>query len=520
MMPNIGYFGKGYDVFFGNPQSENGDQGYRRSVFDYSTTDESKTSEDGFYYLPVGVEALLCVACNQVAEVSYYSTTTGYWEDIQKKFSESAGFKADGFGAAFTGSAQWSDMHGYLETDINVVASTSLQCTAYCVSANSGSAGTLPELDSDFEDYVINLPTTYDKAEYEEFVHHYGTHYLENAKFGALYGVQYTMTKDDYTGLTESGVNVGSLVSAEAYGVDVSQSLNYQQNEADLEKFNDAVIETFKYSVGAPFPVDSSDFASKWEVSTQQYPAPIDLSLKPLTNLINSRFFPSLSSSTLSSIQNNLHTYYISYCNDLNNENELVGVSTSDCTVIPSREPPPPVGCRLCSSCGGDYSSFQGAALHIGDWGPYNMYGSSCGGSYIRRTDVPELCCNPESSSLQNSGCTLCVKSCGGQYPNNLGIRLNEGDYGNWKTRSSGCNGDVSYQSNEETYLCCKSKKNVCRWCENGCGDGMTEAGRRLNQDDFGPYKVTTASTCTNTIEGVVSSQETWNEVVLCCSTD
>lgn len=88
--------------------------------------------------------------------------------------------------------------------------------------------------------------------------------------------------------------------------------------------------------------------------------------------------------------------------------------------------------CRLCISCAqsGLYSIEVGHELHKGDWGPYNAYPENClGDTLFAKPDEVHLCCSPPTPS-----CFLC-QSCGGDYPHEMGRRLNVGDWGQWVAR-------------------------------------------------------------------------------------
>jgi len=320
----------------------------------------------------------------------------------------------------------------------------------------------------------------------------------------------------DYTSMIKEGINVNIAASVSAFGAKASTSWGYQQTDQWTSTFNSKVSETFAYSVGAIFPLNDVNFASTWSASTKNAPAPLYLEVVPIESLINSKLFPTLNASRLANITANIQQFKQGYCQLLNNAGELTGVD-ANCTLIPTTITPPPLPatCRLCESCGGSYPSDQGSSVHQNDWGPYMMYGQSCGGYYQSSWGEAHLCCNGDSTNPPQ-GCTFCASACGGTYPYEAGRRLNQGDYGYWRTRNPGCVGDASTLNDiRETVLCCKTDINNCKWCAGGCGK-MFEAGRRLNQGDYGPYNAFGEKYCTT---DKMSSfvEQTWREAVLCC---
>jgi len=363
------------------------------------------------------------------------------------------------------------------------------------------------------------LPETYDETSYNDFINTFGTHVSTKEKFGAKFGKHYVLSKSAYSDLTAQGIKVEAAAAFSAFGMSASTSWGLQYNQNWKSSFDSKVSTTMSYSIGAPFP-SGDDYSRVWiDQSKLSGPAPMYIELSPIDSVIASNFFPFFTQSRITNIKANIQRFYAGYCQKLYTANKLSGVK-SDCTIAPPvapPPPPPPVKCRLCKSCGGSYPSDQGTGLHDGDWGPYKMYGSTCSGSYTKLWDEPHLCCTSDTNNL---GCTLCASSCGGSYPYEAGRRKNEGDYGKWKTRETGCNGGVSSISNRETVLCCKTDTKNCKWCTGGCGIGMTENGRRVNEGDWGPYAAVKNGFCTaSKMPALVSSytESTWSEVALCC---
>ena len=67
-----------------------------------------------------------------------------------------------------------------------------------------------PELSKDFTNAIDKLPETYDKERYMEFIEKFGTHYIEQADMGALYGQQSQVSSKSWGRMTDQEISISA----------------------------------------------------------------------------------------------------------------------------------------------------------------------------------------------------------------------------------------------------------------------------------------------------------------------
>ena len=122
--------------------------------------------------------------------------------------------------------------------------------------------------------------------------------------------------------------------------------------------------------------------------------------------------------------------------------------------------------CRLCTSCGGDWPNYMGEGYARGDWGFWLRYRESCQAQLYSESGPPNLCC-----SADEPPCQYC-SSCGGEFSQRVGRKLNRGDWGPFNVKGSSCSGDYR-ESYDEFEICCKNRKQ-CKMCEGNCANSYT----------------------------------------------
>ena len=176
-MPNIGFFGMGYNVWKGNPQPFETavDPGWtQQAIIDLSYTGDTKTP-DNAYCIPDNTNAVRQEVCTFAqSESSIYGATSygsalsedasvGDEEDIGvEKFSINAEFKAKISESYSTSNRQ-----------------VSVQNKAVCIAYAAGAEATNFQVSSDFASAVDALPSTFESNEdtWYDWIDTYGSHF-------------------------------------------------------------------------------------------------------------------------------------------------------------------------------------------------------------------------------------------------------------------------------------------------------------------------------------------------------
>jgi hypothetical protein len=343
-----------------------------------------------------------------------------------------------------------------------------------------------------FINATTSLPATYNSANPQQFLDYFntwGTHVSQQIYMGGRASSTYTFNSASYNELQSSQIDFSAAASASwgYYSGDASASATYSQ--ASTTYFNSKASSILRTFQGPPPPIQPSNI-NTWLNNVINTPFVLSYSLTPISSLVQT-----ISASRATAISNALQDY----CS-----------KTSGCVPINSVPPDPThtptvAGCRLCSSCGGNYPLAVGQRLNQGDWGVWRAYESGCTGAYRDTWDQVQMCCG--SSPVDNTGmCRMC-QSCGGSWTQDLGARLTAGDWGGFNTFATGCT--EPYTSTfSEFHFCCKSQQQ-CKLCKS-CGGGLVEVGREVHSGDWGPWN-TYDYGCAGGLSG------TWEEAVLCC---
>jgi len=153
---------------------------------------------------------------------------------------------------------------------------TEVTCCTYWVCLNTF---TQPEFNNNFKNELDHLPRNYNANEYMRFVSIFGTHYINQARMGALYGEQSTISAESWERMVSKGVNIGAAASYSGkFSVGVSTMTDTQKTEA--QSFKRETTEQNIYSIGKP-PLANGD-RDAWMQGTMEEPQPIWLRLEPM----------------------------------------------------------------------------------------------------------------------------------------------------------------------------------------------------------------------------------------------
>ena len=190
--PNIGYVGSTYNIFKGNPRSTTGlDPGFTlRNLCQFSYQHNRETA-DGRYSIPDNTRATSSSTCSFDFTSETTDSISSYYNSLKVDVSADFG----GWGASFSASADYKEVHENSASHEYRYVSSHATCQAYIVSVEIEDK----TFNSAFKIAVQNLPSESTTLEdYVDFIQHWGTHVVTTLTMGGRYGVQSSITNNDY----------------------------------------------------------------------------------------------------------------------------------------------------------------------------------------------------------------------------------------------------------------------------------------------------------------------------------
>jgi len=310
---NIGYVGRGYDAFYGNPKetSLGGDSGYRRPVF-FLDHSEEKFGIDWRNIHPKKVDVTTRMSCDASMTTKSITSVNDLLIDIgdSRGFSKGGGpdVQANAAGGLFSASfanrdasassESFTHMKHELKESENAFLSLQATCSIYEASINLFSP---PEFDPIFKSALSQLPKEYNDdavAIYERFIREYGTHVTRTVLMGSRFGKYYTMSKQNIdnafadTKHSSYARETSHGAGASAFGFGGSTSTKTTFNtETNSSTSGASALSAMSsdekiYSVGAPYnpsPVE-------WAKAASSDPFPVHITLVSLPELIANHY--------------------------------------------------------------------------------------------------------------------------------------------------------------------------------------------------------------------------------------
>ncbi|VDI56089.1 Hypothetical predicted protein [Mytilus galloprovincialis] len=262
---SLGYIGRGYDIYKGNPASENGevDQGFRLPVIDlpFST---SRFTIDGEYRIPDNVDV-----------------------------------HAEGSGYGYTGSFSASASYQKTVKEMSKGDTTTLDIIgrANVYKARLASTGTMSKLSVFLDNSLRALPSENCEENaiqqmYINLVEQFGTHYTTEVVMGAKATQELRFKNSDVDRFQSVGIS--AMVAAELsspYGVSGGFSVGVASNKELREMVRNTEKEQREYYTGGRPPsgfgddsTGSTDSLREWARSAADNPAPIKYKLSSSAN--------------------------------------------------------------------------------------------------------------------------------------------------------------------------------------------------------------------------------------------
>ena len=178
--PNIGYLGRGYDIFKGNPDAThvNADPGFRSAIYSLDEYGSERTP-DLRYMIPKGVECFAAEVCDVNFRSRTIENTKTYYDFLLEKVSLSGegSFSDIDFSGSFSGSEDYKRIEETTWKFKEIFTISSAKCSKYTANIL---VYTPPPLHANFyAGMMYSLPVTYDETKYMKFLSTFGTHVVE-----------------------------------------------------------------------------------------------------------------------------------------------------------------------------------------------------------------------------------------------------------------------------------------------------------------------------------------------------
>ena len=320
--PNIGFLGRGYDMFLGNPLSTQGvDPGYRLGVFKISFGLGSTT--DGVFSIPKLVTATREPYTSFDSTSRVITSESEYQESATEGFEleVSAGFEYEG---AFTLSAEASfslnKEHEKTMETISKSESVFVQIVGQTVAYRARLEDKTPaDVTDAFAEYVFNLDPSCEyktgtfvpkcaeeeEEKYQRVIELFGTHYTTSVTMGGKAFDRYTLSANEME-------KIQTQVASSSMGLSVSAAAEYSsfsgfvktsgQVTSQLSSTARSLLKTQsttrnQWFLGGDPGMGDGESASleslkNWAATVPAKPVPISVSLMPLPALLTSKQFP------------------------------------------------------------------------------------------------------------------------------------------------------------------------------------------------------------------------------------
>ena len=306
--PNIGYVGSTYNIFKGNPRSTKGlDPGFTlRTLYEYTYNNEN-TTVDGTYLIPDHTQATTSTTCSFQFSSETNQEIDSYFNSL--KIDANADFS--GWGASFSASADYKEVHESSTTRESTYTSSHAVCEAYITSVQLEAAALNPA----FVDSVGNLPLqSQDSTDYQDFIQNWGTHVAIQMTMGGRYGIESTITTQDYSSMVSTGLDIKAAATYSGL-ISLNANVGTSEQKEQAQKFNSFRKDYQIYQIGGKPPLDESESPFNWAKTVKENPLPLRYNLLPITHFLTSRFFPD--DENISQKQTNLQNTFLEYCQTL-----------------------------------------------------------------------------------------------------------------------------------------------------------------------------------------------------------
>ncbi|XP_048745128.1 uncharacterized protein LOC125658081 isoform X2 [Ostrea edulis] len=300
---NLGYIGRGYDLYKGNPLSDEGvvDQGFRLPIMDLPYT--HKFTADGEYRVPDNVDVIAESSAKFGSSLYSVQSESDYKSMLSVDASVNAGGGGWGLSASFSASASYQK--NTREIQKGETTTLSIVSRAVVYRARMSETSKMSKVTDYFEKAVMLLPMEDCEKDslqemYLNFIGEFGTHYTTQVVMGAKAVQQLTFSKSDLSKMESEGISakVAAQVAYSGFGVSAGGgfSVGTASKEESKQRVQNTNKEQYEYYIGGNPP--AGDFSSgsteslrEWARSADEKPVPIQYRLTSIDTLMKPGYF-------------------------------------------------------------------------------------------------------------------------------------------------------------------------------------------------------------------------------------
>ncbi|KAK3580231.1 hypothetical protein CHS0354_012759 [Potamilus streckersoni] len=283
--PDMDYALLGYNILKGYPMSIGHDPGFTYPIFraNYSNNDQTADCQ---YSVPKGLILIPDVSC--ITSFSSKIVQTQY--ELQQSLSVSAHISGGGWGVSFSASAGYKEASSTVTSGQWIMIYSSAKCNYYYCKLEKTSP---PPFHPVFLNWVHKLNRTIsnsykdDSDTYMAFFDHYGTHFVDEATFGASFTYEHKMSSSSYSKMQEKGTNVAVMASYSGL-FSIGAGFNLDSSQREQASVFQSEVQTSTVTIGAPPPANGDTMT--WASTVKETPVPTQYSLTPIAELFCSDY--------------------------------------------------------------------------------------------------------------------------------------------------------------------------------------------------------------------------------------
>jgi len=472
-LPNIDYLSFGYNILKGNPHStkEGGDPGFViERIFELSYTEQKRT-QDGRYEIPDRTD----VGHGESCELNFGSTGISGSEKYSHSLEEEITVSVSGWGASFKASYDYKKVQEETHDYKKLFTFAKAVCEIYAASINMPLS---PKLSANFIEAANDLPEDFNSQDYWEFIDNWGTHFVKQIRMGARFGCQTKLSEEAWSSLESMGIKVEVAASYSGFGITGAVDTRTEDQKKMAKTFDEKKEETKLSAIGSR-PVQGGDWKA-WLASVYADPMPLRYQLVQISEIFQQTFFKEVKfNKDLNKLRRNMDMALAGYCGYIKNKG-LIDSCSAPGPDPPF--PKHATSCRYCAkTCGGRFPLDNGGIAVDTAWDYWSFnYGPGCASSYghydIRNGGV-RLCCEREDD-LHTGDCKLCL-SCGDEYSEYIGAEEVDQTWIKFsQTYDNSCHGEMRNRPRPDGgfKFCCK-KEPICSMCSSCGGQWLEETG-------------------------------------------
>ena len=265
----------------------NFDPGFMANRLFKLTYNDQIVTPDGKHLIPDHVTAMNQPSCS----FSFVSSTITNTASFSESLSVDASVNGEGWGASFSASVGYKNVHETTSSSENRFYSTKAVCMVYSAAVDYDNA----MLSDDFELAVKNLGisnSTDTTSQYRNFIDEFGTHFVYSMRMGGRYGYQSQISNSKTMELASQGLNVKAAAGYSGL-VTVNANAATDEQMKQAKEFEEARSSVVEFFVGGGPPSGNDSWTPEsWAVTVEQNPLPITYTLVHIENLFTKEYFP------------------------------------------------------------------------------------------------------------------------------------------------------------------------------------------------------------------------------------